>query len=75
MVRLPGTFSQFEIHHSQFNHASIFRLFPASADYEGRAYYPVGSSTIRLSATATTFRLLYSNGTVSSLAHGPNRSE
>src|SRR5215208_3724186 len=73
-VRLLGTISDFEIHTSQVN-ASIYRLVPASADYEGRAYCPVGSSTIRLSATASTFRLLYSNGTVSSLAHGPNRSE
>src|SRR5215203_1869822 len=61
--------------HSTIRDASIFRLFPASADYEGRAYCPVCSSTIRLSATASTFRLLYSNGTVSSVAHGPNRSE
>jgi hypothetical protein len=56
IVRLLGTIYDFETHISQFN-ASIFRLFPASAYYEGRAYCPVGSSTIRLSATASTFRL------------------
>src|SRR5215213_4739596 len=35
IVRLLGTIYNFETHISQFN-ASIFRLFPASAYYEGR---------------------------------------
>jgi hypothetical protein len=46
-----------------------------SADYEGHAQRAVGSSKIRRSAAASTFRLLYSNGTASSLAHGRKRSE